>query len=402
MGGTEIRDFLLSLEQFNRRVFLLLNKFRLFERNGKILLFTADEEASKLMKEAILSLPKKFDIEIILEREEHKEEKRGNISEGLSKRYTFENFVVGEGNRLAYEVALEITEEPGKVYNPLFIYGGVGIGKTHLLQAIGNRCAERGLNVIYKSAIDFSEEMVEHIKNGKIKEFRDKYKNVDVLLIDDIQLLSGKERTQTEFFNIFNFLFMKEKQIVLASDRHPRELKDISERLISRFEGGVVVEIQLDEETKLEIIKRKLQELRIAVQEKIVRLIFEQTSDNVREIEGKIKSLKAGGLRTLRFQKDEEKPIKIIQKYVALHFGVSVEDILGDKRSAKVNKARRIAMYLARKLTDASLIEIARAFNRKDHSTVIHSIRKVEEEIKRDRKLSYILSFLEKQLSLKI
>ncbi len=403
MEGVNIKTFLAYVEKVDRTLLTLLRNFRLEERNGKVLLITENPSMKEKM-ETLIS--EKIDngflkgVEVLLEREEEylTEGKESVKSECLNKRFSFDNFVVGEGNRLAYEVAREVAENPGTIYNPLFIYGGVGLGKTHLLQAIGNYSCSRGRVVIYKSASDFSEEMVDYLKAGKIKEFRNRYRNVDVLLLDDVQFLSGKERTQIEFFNIFNFMYLNEKQIVLASDRHPKELRDVSDRLVSRFEGGVVIEICLDEITKLEIIKRKLQELKIEVREKIVESLMEQTANNVRDIEGTIRSIKLKGFEHLKESKVKANDLEKIKIHVALHFGLKVEDLLGSRRSRKINRARHIAMYLCRKLTDASLIEIARAFNRRDHSTVIHGIKKIEEERKKDRKLNYILSFLEKHI----
>ncbi|WP_457599922.1 chromosomal replication initiator protein DnaA [Hydrogenivirga sp.] len=402
MEGVNIKAFLAHLERTDRSLLALLSGFRLEERDGKVFLFTESPELKKRM-EAFLSdnFGNGFSrdrVVVLLEGEDGSAvESTDKKSEGLNGRYSFKNFIVGEGNRLAYEVALEVANNPGSIYNPLFIYGGVGLGKTHLLQAIGNSCAERGYRVVYKSANDFSEEMVEAIKGGKIKDFRNAYREVDVLLLDDIQFLSGKQRTQVEFFNVFNHMFLNERQIVLASDRHPKELRDVSDRLVSRFEGGVVVEVCLDEITKLEIIKRKLQELRIEVQDKIVESLMEQTSNNVRDIEGTIRSVKLRGVEHLR-KSSGQNDLEKIKLYTALHFGIKPEELVGDKRSRKVNRARHIAFYLCRKLTDASLIEIARVFNRKDHSTVIYGIKKIEEDRKKDRKLNYIISFLEKHI----
>lgn len=400
MEGINIKTFLKKIERTDRSLLKLLTHFRVDQRDSRILLITESPELKEKME---LLLREKLksgleNVEILLEGEERiKEEKRDRV-EGLNPRFTFENFVVGEGNRLAYEVSVEVAQNPGKLYNPLFIYGSVGLGKTHLLQAIGNYCAERGLSVVYRSANDFSEEMVEAIKTGKTREFRERYRNINLLLLDDIQFLSGKVRTQIEFFNIFNHMYLAEKQIVLASDRHPRELRDVSDRLISRFEGGVVVEVCMDEITKLEIIKRKLQELKLEVQDRIVESILRNTADNVRDIEGTIRGIKLKGVDHLKTKERGTSDLEKIKLYTALHFGVKVEDLLGVSRSKKINRARQIAMYLCRKLTGASLIEIARAFNRKDHSTVIHGIRKVEEERKRDRKLNQIVSFLEKHI----
>ena len=400
MEKLNIRGFLTYLERVDRSLLSLLSHFRVEERNGKILLITEDRKVKEEYGEKLLRClgnGLRGKVEILLEEEEG-EGQGENLVEGLSGRFSFDSFVVGEGNRLAYEVAREVAENPGRVYNPLFIYGSVGLGKTHLLQAIGNFCASRGMSVIYRSATDFSEEMVEAIKSGKIKGFRDRYRSVDLLLLDDVQFLSGKERTQVEFFNIFNHMFLNERQIVLASDRHPRELRDVSDRLISRFEGGVVVEICLDEVTKLEIIKRKLQELKLEVQDRIVELLMEQTSNNVRDIEGTIRGIKLRGVSHIKEKGRRSNDLEKVILYTAVHFGLKPEDLLGNKRSRKASRARQIAMYLCRRLTDASLIEIARAMGRKDHSTVIHGIKRIEEEMKRDRKLSHIVSFLEKHI----
>ncbi len=408
MEGINIKTFLTLLKEYDSGILSLLRFFRIEEREGKIHLLTKNAEIKRdlearlgsTLKDPILRHIKVSlegeDVSVKGERKEPKKEKHPP-QEGLNSKYSFNNFVVGEGNRLAYEVAKEVAENPGTLYNPLFIYGNVGLGKTHLLQAIGNHCAQRGMRVVYKSANDFSEEMVEYLKGGKIKDFRNRYREVDLLLLDDIQFLSGKTRTQVEFFNVFNHMFMSDRQIVLASDRHPKDLKDVSDRLVSRFEGGIVVEVCLDEITKLEIIKRKLQDLRIEVQDRIVERLMEETSDNVRDIEGTIKGIKLKGVEHLK-KRSEESDLEKVKLYTALHLGVKVEDLIGNKRSKKVNRARHIAFYLCRKLTDASLIEIARAFNRSDHSTVIYGIKKIEEEKKKDRKLNYILSFLEKHI----
>lgn len=400
MEKLNIKGFLTYIERLDRSLLKLLSHFRIEERNGKIILITGDRRIKEELGRELLSRigeGLRGRVELLLEEEEGEGRARG-VVKGLSGRFSFENFVVGEGNRLAYEVAREVAENPGKVYNPLFIYGSVGLGKTHLLQAIGNFCACRGMSVVYRSATDFSEEMVEAIKSGKIKEFRDSYRSVDLLLLDDVQFLSGKERTQIEFFNIFNTMFLSERQIVLASDRHPRELRDVSDRLISRFEGGIVVEIVLDEMTKLEIIKRKLQELKLEVQDRIVELLMGQTSNNVRDIEGTIKGIKLKGIQHVQVGLPRSSNLEKVILYTAAYFGLKREELLGDKRSRKASRARQVAMYLCRKLTDASLIEIARAMGKKDHSTVIHGIKKVEEEMKEDRKLRNIVSFLEKHI----
>jgi len=401
MGGVRIKEFLAQLERMDRDVLSLLKHFRLEERRGKILLITRDLSLKRRMEENLLSLDGSVrnGIELIVEEEE---EKGAGKAEGLSDRFSFDNFVVGEGNRLAYEVALEVARRPGKVYNPLFIYGGVGLGKTHLLHAIGNACFLQNMKVVYTSSTDFSENMVEAIKEGRIKEFRDRYREVDVLLLDDVQFLSGKERTQIEFFNLFNHMFLSDKQIVLASDRHPKELRDVSDRLVSRFGGGLVVEIRLDRLTKLEIIRRKLRELGVGIGDEVAESLAKQVADNVRDIEGAVRVLKLGGSLPKEKRNFGTDTLEKIKTYTAVYFGVKPEDLLGNRRSKRMSKVRHITMYLCRKLTDASLIEIARAMGKKDHSTVIHAIRKVEEERRRDRKLNHILLFLEKHISSKL
>lgn len=405
MEGVKIRAFISRLEKIDRSLLTLLTRFRIEERGGKIRLLTEDPSAVDRMRTFLSTLHREAlgDVELVLEEEEGREGPAPDrIVEGLSSRYSFENFVVGEGNRLAYEVSLSVARNPGGLYNPLFLYGKVGLGKTHLLQAIGNFCASRGMSVVYRSATDFSEEMVEHIKGGRIREFRERYRSVDLLLLDDVQFLSGKSRTQDEFFNIFNYMYLREKQIVLASDRHPRELRDVSDRLVSRFEGGVVVEISLDELTKLEIIRKKLEELKLEVQDRIVELLMRSTSDNVREIEGAVRGVKLKGASYLRDRGEKKGDLEKVVAHVALHFGLRVEDLMGDSRSRRINRARQIAMYLCRKLTASSLTEIARVLNRRDHSTVLHGIRRIEQERRRDRKLNHILSFLESHIGARL
>ncbi|MDQ7038445.1 MAG: chromosomal replication initiator protein DnaA [Aquificota bacterium] len=398
MGGMRINTFIDLVKNRDRTLLKILRHLKIAEKDGRIFLTVPDPDKREYVENLIrLKLGDSLAGEVVVVSEEKNRETSPDLHTGLSRRFTFDNFIVGEGNRLAYEVAVAVSENPGSTYNPFFLYGRVGIGKTHLLQAIGNRCLDKGLKVAYRSAPEFSEEVVRYIKEGRISEFRNMYREVDVLLIDDVQFLSGKERTQMELFNLFNHLYMKDSQIVLASDRHPRELKDISDRLISRFEGGVVVEITLDEMTKIEIVRKKLQELKLTVQENIVRLIMESTGPSVREIEGAIKTLKLGGSGALK-PKRGRTDLDTVQETVATYFGISREEILGNSRSGRVARARRFAMYLCRKVTGASLIEIARSFGRKDHTTVIHSIRKVEEERRKDRKTDYILSFLERQL----
>lgn len=330
------------------------------------------------------------------------------FKEGISSRYTFDNFIVGKQNEVAYRASLEVATDENSIYNPLFIYGKVGSGKTHLLQAIGNRAYSLGRNVIYISMNDFTEEMVYYLKAGNIISFREKYKGVDILLIDDIQFLSGKERTQMELFNIFNYLFQYNKHIVFASDKHPRDIKDISERLVSRFEGGLLVETSIDDQIKLSIIKQKVQIYGLNVDERLISYIKDNTTNNAREIEGLVLQIKAKGVSILEAynsatsldQKmqntNEPKEISIdkIKKAVANYFNVGMDIFNKSYKNKKYATAKHIAIFLSREFTGFSLAEIAKAFNIKSHSSVNHSIKKIEKQIKEDKTIQYSVSSL--------
>ncbi|MGC9286742.1 MAG: chromosomal replication initiator protein DnaA [Hydrogenobaculum sp.] len=334
------------------------------------------------------------------------------FKEGISSKYTFDNFIVGKQNEVAYRASLEVATDENSIYNPLFIYGKVGSGKTHLLQAIGNRAYSLGRSVIYISMNDFTEEMVYYLKAGNIISFREKYKGVDILLIDDIQFLSGKERTQMELFNIFNYLFQYNKHIVFASDKHPRDIKDISERLVSRFEGGLLVETSIDDQIKLSIIKQKIQIYGLNVDERLISYIKDNTTNNAREIEGLVLQIKAKGVSILEAynfatnsatgldqrmpntSKPKEISIDKIKKAVANYFNVSMDIFNKSYKNKKYATAKHIAIFLSREFTGFSLAEIAKAFNIKSHSSVNHSIKKIEKEVKEDKAIQYSVSSL--------
>ena len=398
----ELQAIIKALENADSFAREFLKKFRIDERNGKVVFVAPNKEYKEWLETLLLTLEESWIKERveILQKEESESPKTQVVEDFLNPNYSFENFIVGEGNRFAYEIAKEVLENPGYLYNPVFIYGSVGTGKTHLLQAIGNEAKKRGYRVIYSSANDFAEEMVSFLKEGRINEFRNKYKSVDMLLLDDVQFLSGKERTQIEFFNIFNTLYLLGKQIVLASDRHPQQLKGVSDRLVSRFEGGILVEIELDPSTKLKIIREKLKAFGVEPKKEIVEYLLHNTK-NVREIEGKIKLIKLRGFEKLPERKEKNSLEKILE-FVANYYALSVEDLLSDKKNKKITEAKQIAMYLCRKVCSASLIEIARVFKKKDHTTVIHAIRKVEEKKAQDRKFKHLVSFLEKQAHSKV
>jgi len=321
----------------------------------------------------------------------------------LSPKYTFKNFIVGKGNHLAVracQVAIENLRKKSIPYNPIFIYGRVGVGKTHLLQATGNKALERGFKVIYRSSIDFAEEVVNAIKENSLGYLRDFYKTVDVLLIDDIQFMAGKERTQLEFFNIFNHLYQNNKLLVIASDRHPKKLKDVMDRLINRFEGGLVVELKLDEITKKAIIKEKLIIYGLPVDQNIIDYIAQNTGDNVREIEGFITQLKAK--ESLNLKPSEEKarlvsPVEVV-KEVSAFYGVSKNKILKKPRHRKISLVRQIAIYLTRQVCRLPLAKVGEMFGVSDHTSVLYAIRKIEKLKKENPQLGEEIEFLKTKL----
>ncbi|GAB6065707.1 chromosomal replication initiator protein DnaA [Aquifex pyrophilus] len=391
----ELKELIKKIEDIDEYAREFLKNFEI-KKEGNFFVFVAPDEEYKSWLHTIVENFLDEEYRKAVRIENKKERKKEEIKDFLNPRYTFDNFIVGKGNRFAYEVVKEALENLGYLYNPVFIYGSVGTGKTHLLQAIGNEAKKRGYRVIYSSANDFADEMVNYMKEGRINEFRNRYKSVDLLLLDDVQFLSGKERTQLEFFHIFNTLYILEKQIILASDRHPQKLNGVSDRLVSRFEGGILVEIELDTETKLKIIREKLKEFGLEPKSEVVKYLLENTK-NVREIEGRIKLIKLKGLSAVPERKEEKSKVDKIIEFVANYYALKTEELLSDKRSKRISEAKHVAMYLCRKVCWASLIEIARAFRRKDHTTVIHAIRKVEERKKKDRKFRHLLAFLEKQ-----
>ncbi len=314
----------------------------------------------------------------------------------LNGRYTFEEFIVGASNRMAHAASLAVAENPAKVYNPLFIYGGVGLGKTHLAQAIGHFVLhnKRRARVFYSSSETFMNELIFAIRQGKTLEFKNKYRNMDLLIIDDIQFLAGRESTQEEFFHTFNALYDNNKQIVVTSDRPPKEIKDLEERLISRFEWGLITDIQKpDIETRLAILKNKAAKDNLPIPEDVLTLIAENVSSSIRELEGSLIRLLAfanltGGeintslakesLRDFMGSSRRSSSVADIQKAVAEKFEISVELMKSDKRSSRVVLPRQVAIYLSRQLTDKSLVEVGRQFGGRDHTTVMHACKKIE------------------------
>ena len=309
--------------------------------------------------------------------------------------YTFARFVRGEGNRLACAAAQAVAESPGQVYNPLFIYGGVGLGKTHLLQAIGNYVLENhpDLRLLYITSERFAIELVEAIRADKTGLFRRRYRGVDLLLIDDVQFLKNKEGTQEELFHTFNELYNRDKQIVLSSDRPPEELKELQERLVSRFRWGLVADIQPpDLGTRLAILQHKARENGLVIDEAILELIAQRISSNVRSLEGAlIRAVAYAELNRMDLTPElvdrlltpepyrGELDIAAIKTEIASQYRVSVADLEGENREKRVSQARQVAIYLARELTGSSFPQIGKEFGGRDHSTVIHAYKRVKE-----------------------
>ncbi|MDQ7065502.1 MAG: chromosomal replication initiator protein DnaA [candidate division KSB1 bacterium] len=337
----------------------------------------------------------------------------------LSSRYTFENFVEGSGNQFARAAALAVAEAPGKTsFNPLVIYGGVGLGKTHLIQAIGNFALKKGAvkKVIYVSSEKFTIEFINSIQNNKTTEFSNIYRNVDLLLVDDIQFFINKERTQEEFFHTFNTLHQKGKQIVLSSDRPPKDITGIEERLLSRFQWGLVADIQPpDLETRIAILQKKAEENGIELPGDVVQLIAYNVTSNIRELEGCLIRLLAFSslngrdinlqlakevLKDVITQKQKHITIEEIQKIVSEYYHIPDDLLRAKTRKKEVAIARQIAMYLAKKHTKHSLKTIGLHFGGRDHSTVIHAVNTIEEFAKTDKEIQEDLANLSQKIEL--
>jgi len=335
----------------------------------------------------------------------------------LNPRYTFDAFVIGSGNQFAHAACQAVAERPSKAYNPLFLYGGVGMGKTHLMQAIGHEIKRRSPQsaICYVSSEKFTNDMINSLRYDKMITFRDRFRTVDVLLVDDIQFLAQKERTQEEFFHTFNALHESMKQIVIASDRPPKELAEFEDRLRSRFEWGLIADIQPpDLETKVAILQKKSEQERITLPTDVALYIASNIRSNVRELEGALIRLVAhssliGAEITLPYTQQVLKnfidsqarkvTIESIQKSVAEQFGLRLVEIKAKNNSRSIVYPRQIAMYLAKHLTEASLPEIGRQFGGKHHTTVLHSVEKIEEVRKNDKDLNRLLNKLTEQLS---
>jgi chromosomal replication initiator protein len=320
----------------------------------------------------------------------------------LNPRYIFDNFVVGSNNRLAHAAALAVAENPAHAYNPLFLYGGVGLGKTHLLHAIGNACHERGLNVLYVSSEEFTNDMINSIRMHTTQAFREKYRSADVLLVDDIQFIAGKESTQEEFFHTFNTLHGQDKQIIVSSDRPPKAMVTLEERLRSRFEWGLAADIQPpDLETRLAILRSKAERAGRTVPDEILETIARRVQSNIRELEGALNRILAFAdlsgspltpqlaevaLSDLLPQRRDLTPDQVVA-LVADKFKVTVEQLLGRDRSREIALPRQVAMYLLRREVNISLPQIGETLGGRDHTTVMYAIQQIANKIETDSSL---------------
>jgi chromosomal replication initiator protein len=331
---------------------------------------------------------------------------------------TFDTFVVGNNNNFAYAAAKAVAESPGKAYNPLFLYGGVGLGKTHLLQAIGQHVVanKKGARVAYVSSEKFTNEYIEAIQNNKLVAFRKKYRQSEVLLIDDIQFLAGKERIQEEFFHTFNALHEAHRQIVLTCDRPASEIQGLEQRLVSRFEWGQTADVQApDVETRLAILNKKAQIMGVALPEEVINFLATRIRTNIRRLEGALIRVASfasltgkkltievveGLLREILHEEGRQTiSIEVIQKKVAEHFDIRLADMTSKRRPENIAFPRQIAMYLSRQMTESSLNTIGEAFGGRDHGTVLHAHRLVKDRMSVDANVRQVVSYLEKQLT---
>ena len=338
----------------------------------------------------------------------------------LNEKYTFDTFVIGSGNRFAHAASLAVAEAPAKAYNPLFIYGGVGLGKTHLMHAIGHYVLENDPNmeVVYLSSEKFTNEFINSIRDNKAVDFRNKYRNVDILLIDDIQFLAGKEQTQEEFFHTFNALHEENKQIIISSDRPPKEIPTLEDRLRSRFEWGLITDITPpDLETRIAILRKKAKAEGLDIPNEVMHYIANQIDTNIRELEGALirvvaysslinqdidASLAADALKDI-IPSSRPKAITIqgIQEVVGEKYNVRLEEFAAKKRTKSIAFPRQIAMYLSRELTDFSLPKIGQEFGGRDHTTVIHAHEKISKLISTDQVLSKEIEEIKEQIKSK-
>ncbi len=338
--------------------------------------------------------------DIIVSSKKETEEEIDYSNQSLNPKYTFDTFVVGNNNRFAHAAALAVGDNPAKTYNPLFIYGGVGLGKTHLMQAVGNRILQnnRSMNIVYVTSEKFTNHLINSIREGKNDPFRNRYRSADALLIDDIQFIANKERVQEEFFHTFNTLYENGKQIIISSDKPPRDLPFLEERLRSRFEWGLLADISCpDYETRVAILRKKALDENILIDDAILADIATKIDSNIRELEGVFNKIVARASLThspitielaenvineFIAKKDKVISSEYIQETVAKYFSIDKKELSGDKRSNDIAFPRQIAMYLCREVANMSFPQIGIDFGKRDHSTVMHAYKKISKEIK--------------------
>jgi chromosomal replication initiator protein len=349
----------------------------------------------------------------IIDRLENRRIRLANKGIYLNPKFTFENFITGNSNQFAHAAAVAVAEAPGKTYNPLFIYGGVGLGKTHLMNAIGNRVLDRkqDVSVLYVSSEQFTNEVVSSLRHDRMVELKEKYRNLDLLLLDDVQFIANKTATQEEFFYTFNALYEKQKQIVISCDRPPREISEVTDRLRSRFNMGLIADIQPpDVETKIAIIQKKAEMMEIKkIPDEVVQFLASRIKSNIRELEGSLIRIAAQSSLTseeitLETTKkilkdiihDDERPVTIeaVQKIVCEFYNMKLSDIKAKRRTKDIALPRQIAMYLAKQATHSSLSEIGKNFGGKDHATVIYACKQIEERKTKDETFNRIIENL--------
>jgi chromosomal replication initiator protein len=391
--------------KYNKTIFKIIYQFN---QNIKKIEYIIGKPKLKIFKQSAVELPNIDQLEF--------QQFQIDKSTNLNPRYTFDSFVVGPFNELPHAAAIAVSKSPGLVYNPLFIYGGTGLGKTHILQAVGNEIIKNfeKKKIKYIPAEKFISEVVSAIRNRQMEALKKKYREVDVLIIDDIQFLAGKEKTQEEFFHIFNVLYENNKQIILSSDRPPRAIRSLTERLKSRFEGGMIADINIpDTETRIAILKTKAQEKKVDFSDEIYEYIASVIQKNIRELEGALNHLIAHQkLNNKNLDLDSVKnifknlfsvnpavitPKKIIQT-IADFYEIKEKDLLSSSRKKEIVKPRQIAMYLLRKELKNSFPFIGRKFNGKDHTTAIHSFKKINNEIKQNKELESEIKLIKERI----
>lgn len=405
---------------------LIQNTLQILTKRNYIITFESKEiipDDNKYDTDLIKNTNEPLDLELTKDKtnDSTNTDNSSEISEKISNlnpKYIFENFIVGSSNRFAHAAAVAVAETPGEKYNPLYIYGGVGLGKTHLMQAIGNEIIRTrpDTKIVYATGELFTNELVTSLMTNKNEEFRRKYRSVDILLIDDVQFLAGKDKCQEEFFHTFNTLFQSGKQIILTSEKPPKDIMMLEDRLKSRFEMGLSVDIQTpDYETRLAILRKKMQNERYIINDDVLIKIASKVKSNVRELEGVFNKLVAyttftngdltdsvvdNTIESILVKNTKILTSKLIMQIVAKFFNIKVTDLTSDKRSNNVTYPRQIAMYLCREIANLSFPAIGRDFGGRDHSTVLHAYGKIKEEYENNVETKNVIEELKKSLSI--